>query len=92
MRDGCDVCVMCECAIVMRSKVGTPYWMAPELIMGMKYDTKVIRSARMSTSVRDSLTRCPHQVDIWSLGIMAIEMAEGEPPLLHEPPLRALVR
>ncbi|XP_015761836.1 PREDICTED: mitogen-activated protein kinase kinase kinase kinase 4-like [Acropora digitifera] len=54
--------------------IGTPYWMAPE----------VIACDEQPDATYDN--RC----DMWSIGITAIEMAETQPPLCDMHPMRAL--
>uniref|UniRef100_A0A8D0D588 non-specific serine/threonine protein kinase n=1 Tax=Sander lucioperca TaxID=283035 RepID=A0A8D0D588_SANLU len=52
-----------------KSLVGTPYWMAPEVISKTPYGT---------------------EVDVWSLGIMVVEMVDGEPPYFSDTPISAM--
>ncbi|KAI8814867.1 kinase-like domain-containing protein [Cladochytrium replicatum] len=61
-----------------RTFIGTPYWMAPEVIM-----TDPENASHRSASY-DS------KADIWSIGITAIEIADKNPPLSDIHPMRAL--
>ena len=57
-------------SLATTSIIGTPYWMAPEVINGKKYS---------------------FPADIWSVGVTAIELAEGAPPYCEFPATRAMI-
>uniref|UniRef100_A0A8B9S941 non-specific serine/threonine protein kinase n=1 Tax=Apteryx owenii TaxID=8824 RepID=A0A8B9S941_APTOW len=58
------------------SFIGTPYWMAPEVVM--------------CETMKD--TPYDYKADIWSLGITLIEMAQIEPPHHELNPMRVLLK
>lgn len=52
-----------------KTVIGTPFWMAPEVIQETSYDGRA---------------------DVWSMGITALELCEGQPPHYNVHPMRAI--
>ena len=65
-----------------RTFVGTPCWMAPEVMNRERYNSRV----------PFFLLPAHLQADIWSLGITALELFKGYPPLAKFEPMEILIR
>ena len=70
-----------------RTIVGTPYWMVSLLSLSHFEELTCLYKAPELIRGHDYGTK----VDIWSLGIVMMEMAEGDPPYMDLPPLRVRV-
>ncbi|XP_016300883.1 myosin-IIIb [Sinocyclocheilus anshuiensis] len=85
------------------TSVGTPFWMAPEVCVSAQLTSARLRR---NTSVGTPFWMAPEVIaceqqydysydarcDVWSLGITAIELADGDPPLAEMHPVKALFK
>jgi len=70
-----------------KTMIGTPYWMAPEVLQSADYDGKVLTS-HLSLHLSLPCSTALFKADIWSLAITAIELAVSEPPHSNVHPMR----